>query len=104
MKFTSSFAVLAVLVANGLVNATPIPRDTDLEIREIVVSGKVLTPLGMLIYDGRLYHQDTDIQDVWARSYDDEFDARDFLDLEEDLDMREPLVSIRFSLTAEVSC
>ncbi|KAJ2935396.1 hypothetical protein H1R20_g1697, partial [Candolleomyces eurysporus] len=70
MKFTPSFAVLAVLVANGLVNATPIPRDTDLEVREFV---------------------DTEIEDVWARYYDDELDARDFLDVEEDLTFRELL-------------
>ncbi|RXW20782.1 hypothetical protein EST38_g5057 [Candolleomyces aberdarensis] len=33
MQFTSSFAVLAVVVANSFVNATPIPR-TDLVVRE----------------------------------------------------------------------
>ncbi|RXW11346.1 hypothetical protein EST38_g14509, partial [Candolleomyces aberdarensis] len=47
-----------------------IPRDTDLEVREFV---------------------DTEIEDVWARYYDDELDARDFLDVEEDLAFRELL-------------
>lgn len=65
MKFTASFAVLAVFVSQAVVNAAPMPAAYDLEARADFVDGA--------------------LEEVWSRFYDElleEVEAREFDDEE----------------------